>query len=214
MTDPVHMDFEEPDFEPRSADRKKKPKKPKKAEKRVVIPQLPPPVVPQIDGTRRGISNRDRAAVNLKLEGASYLEISDMLEFDDPEDAQRVVERALALTHAPDEWDTLRLVAGARAEKLLSLSLAMASATHLIDPETNEPIPNKDRLAWHRQAGEDLMRHAIITGAKAPAKVEITPDDTVINELVSRLLKAGGHEDIVDAEVLDLEDLPEITDGL
>lgn len=213
--EPVHLDIEEPDYAPPSTGGKKKRGKKKRGEepKRVIIPELPATEI-MVVGSKRGVSHRDRAAANLKLDGASYVEIADTLEFDSPEEAKAVVERALSLTHSPDDWDTLRLVAGARAEKILRQSLAMASATYLVDPETGEHIPNTDRLAWHRQAGVDLMNHAIITGAKAPTKVEITPDEERLDELVRRLVKAQGVEDIVDAEVLDLGELDQITDDL
>lgn len=216
-TDPVHMDFEEPGYVPAETPKKKRRgKKPddEDGKKSPVIPQLPNRDVIVKDGGKNGVSYRDRAAANLKLDGASYVEIADTLEFESPEDAKRVVERTLALTHSPDEYDTLRLVTAARAEKLLGQSLAMASATHLVDPETGEHHPNLDRLAWHRQASVDLMNHAIITGAKAPTKVEITADEERLATLVDRLVKAQGIEDIVDADVLDIGELEQLTDDL
>jgi hypothetical protein len=52
------------------------------------------------------------------------------------------------------------------------------------------------------------MNWATITGAKAPTKMEITPDLAALDTLVDRIARAAGHEDILDAEVIDMEALP------
>lgn len=208
--DTVYMSFEEP---PAPAAKKKKRKKKKRtawddAPKAEAIPKLPTTRHDMSTDLKRGVSQRDRAAVNLKLNGASYVEICDTLEYESPDDAQRAVVRTLALTHSSDDWETLRLVEGARAERLLAQSIAMATADYL-ETEDGERIPNRDRLAWHRQAGVDLMNHAIITGAKAPAKVEITPGQEEIDRIVHMLAEKAGHESIIDAEVLEIGELPQ-----
>lgn len=217
--DPVYMDFEEPhpfDDAPRPPEGGKKPKgkkKPKDEKKKPGIPTLPKNEVALTgDELRGGISNRARSAVNLKLAGASYVEIADTLEYPDPQAARREVERALALTHSPDDWETLRLVTAARAEQLFARSSAMAAADFLV-LEDGERIPNTEKLAWHRQAGVDLMNHATITGAKAPTKVEITPDEERLDSIVSALVGRMGHEDILDADVLELEQIPDEPDA-
>lgn len=209
--DPVYMDFEEPphpyDDAPEKPRGKKKKPKAKKDDK-PGIPTLPKTTVALTgDEVRAGISQRARAAVNLKLAGASYVDIAETLEFPSPEIAKREVERALAVTHSPDEWETLRLVAAARAEQMFARSSAMAAADYLV-LDDGEKVPNTEKLAWHRQAGVDLMNHATITGAKAPAKIEITPDEEKLDSIVTALVQRMGHEDILDAEVLELEQLP------
>lgn len=198
----VRMDFEEP-----ADDEKRDHKGGKSASER--IPVLPPAEKPLTgDERRRGISDRDRSAVNLKLDGASYIEIADLLEFETPSDARRAVESALAQTHAPEEWESLRMIAAARAERQLARSTAMAGADFLHDKETGEKLPNYEKLRWHQQAGVDLVNWARITGAQAPTKVEITPDEAKMEQLVSHLLASGGHDDVVEAEVLELEAIP------
>ena len=189
---------------PKGKGGKKKPKEPKSP----AIPALPAPTKPLTSAeVKRGVSVRDRAAVNLKLAGASYAEIADTMEFDTPAHAKRAVERALALTHSPDDWETLRMLAAGRAEALFQRSFAMAGADYLVDEDGNR-IPNVDKLRWHQQAAADLMNHAVITGAKAPTKIEITPDEEKLDAIVSNLMSRMGHEDIVDAEVIELEALP------
>lgn len=207
---PVHLDLEEPKDAKKPARKGgKKAEKPKK----VVIPTLPPPQKPLTDSeVRRGVSNRDKSAVNLKLAGASYQEIADTLDFRDAMDAKRTVERALAATHSPDDWETLRMVEGARAEQLFARSLAMASADFLVDEEGNR-IPNLDKLRWHQQAAADLMNHALITGAKAPAKIEITPDDSKLEAIVNEMMSRLGHEEIIEADVIELTAIPALPAG-
>lgn len=211
--DTVYMSFEEP---PAPAAKKRKKKKSKKtawdkAPKPEAIMKLPEARHDLSTDLKRGVSQRDRAAVNLKLNGASYVEICDTLEYESPDEAQRSVVRALALTHSSDDWETLRLVEGARAEKLLANSIAMATADYL-ETDEGERIPNRDKLAWHRQAGVDLMNHAIITGAKAPAKIEVTPGQEEIDRIVHMLAERAGHETIIDAEVLEIGELPQNQD--
>lgn len=200
-----YADFEDPvylDVEPPSDDESLD--KPKPA----AIPRLPKPEKPLTDlEMRRGVSNRDKAAVNLKLAGANYQEIAETLEFPSAKDAKRAVERALAVTHTPDEWDTLRLVTQARAEEMFKRSFAMAGADFLV-LEDGTKVPNADKLRWHQQAAADLMNHATITGAKAPVKHEITADEEQLAQLVSAMTGHLGVEEVLDAEVLELESLP------
>lgn len=203
--EPVRMDFDEPE-EPKPT--KKSGAKKREKKKPAGIPRLPEPVKPLTDAeVRRGVSNRDKSATNLKLAGASYQEIADTLEFDTAADAKRAVERTLAATHSPDDWQTLRMVASARAEDLFKHSLAMAKADYLV-LEDGEKVPNNDRLRWHQQAAADLMNHVQITGAKAPTKLEISPDEAKMEELVSAILARSGEEDILDAEVIELGEIP------
>lgn len=199
MSDAVFMDFSEPD------DRPVKPKVVAKVPK-APIPIPPEPVQP-ITSTeiKRGVSERSRSAANLKVEGYTYDEIARILEFPSATDARRAVESVLAAIHGPGDYDTLRLVVTARAELQLKRSLGMAGADFLVDQKTGKRLPNPEKLRWHQQASVDLMNYAIITGAKAPTKVEITPGEADMETLVSRILSRQGHEDIVDAEVIEMD---------
>ena len=210
--DPIILDVDEPKAPKKKRDGRKKPDKDKKP---VGIPTLPePPKVVANNEVRGGLSNRDRAIVNMKLDGASYQEISEALEIHNVASVKKAFERALAMTHSSDDWETLRMTAAARAEKLFQRSMAMASADRLVLPDGTE-VANAERLSWHRQAASDLMAHATITGAKAPTKVELTPGEEQMDKIVAELVARMGHEDIVDAEVLEfetleIESLPEV----
>lgn len=199
--DPVHLDIEEPDGD----DVDKPPAK---------IPRLPEPTRPLTDlEVRAGVSNRDKSAVNLKLAGATYQEIAETLEFANAKDAKRAVERTLAHTHSPDEWDTLRMVTQARAEEMFRRSFAMAAADYLVLGDGTQ-VPNTEKLRWHQQAAADLMNHATITGAKAPVKHEISADEEQLAQLVSAMTAHLGVEEVLDAEVLELDTLPAEPDDL
>lgn len=210
MTDPVHMDFEEPphpyDAAPRARGGKKSAKKRKRTPQG--IPQLPQRPAFTGDEIKQGVSTRSRAAANLRVEGYSFLEIAEMLEFPDARAAQRAVEAVLAAVHGDSDLESLRIIAAARAERLVKQSLAMAGADYLVvkgDDGTEERVPNRDKLRWHQQAAIDVQNWAAITGAKAPTKLEITPGEAEYDKIVDRLLRASGQDEIVDAEVIELD---------
>jgi hypothetical protein len=216
VSNAAYMDFDEPPT-PRGASSsggKKRESKSKgsdgDAEKpKAVIARLPDnrPALTG-DEIKRGVSERSRAAANLKVEGMSYDEIADVLDFPDARAAKRAVESTLAAIHGPGDYETLRVIASTRAERQFSRSAAMAGAAFLVDSETGEKLPNIEQLRWHQQASADLMNWAVITGAKAPSKVEITPGDEAMDKLLQQIARRAGHEDIVDAEVLDFDDIP------
>ena len=203
--EPVHMSFDEPEAPKKSSGKgKKKAAKPKKEG----IPTLPAPTKPLTDlEVRRGVTNRDKSVVNLKLAGASYQDIADQLELSSAGEAKRIYERTLAATHGPEDWQTLRMTAAARAEEMFARSLAMAKADFLIT-EDGERVPNRDKRGWHAEARNDLVNLVQITGAKAPTKIEITPDEARMEEIVAELLSRSGVEDVIEAEVIELTQLP------
>lgn len=199
--DPAFMDFEEPSDPP------KPPKAPKDDEpKKSLLPvvRLPEREKPITSSeVVRGVSLRAKACVNMRLEGASFVEIADVLEYETPADARRDCERALAATHPAEDWETLRQVATARAEKLFANSFAMAKADYLVTSDGTE-VPNLEKRQWHAQAAADLMNHAAISGAKAPTKLEVTPGEAEMERLVEKLLTRGGYEVAKEADVLEL----------
>lgn len=212
---PAVLDFEEPS-DPKP---KKKTKKHKKTrEQRALLPvtRLPDRPEPQKSTeVVRGVSQRARACVNMRLEGASFLEIADVLEYESAQDAKRDCERALAATHPPEDWETMRQMATIRAERQLAESLKFARADYLLNDD-GEKVPNADKIRWHQQASSDLMNFVTISGAKAPTKVEITPGEAHLEQLVNELLIRGGHVVTEESDVLELTAMPptEDDDGL
>lgn len=195
-----HLDFEEPSSPPPA----EKTKKTREDKGLLPITRLPEREKP-LTSTEvvRGVSQRARACVNMRLEGASFMEIADILEYETPQDAKRDCERALAATHPPEDWETMRQLATARAESQFAESLKHAKADYLVDEQGNR-VPNVDKLRWHQQASSDLMNFVTISGAKAPTKVEITPGEAQMERIVEELLQRGGYSVAQEADVLEL----------
>lgn len=213
--DVVYMDFEEPhpfDKAPNSGSKDaERIKRDEDGEPLAIgfIPVLPPPEpVLTGDEIKRGISDKARSAANLKVEaGRTFQEIAEILELPDAATARRLVQSVLANIHPIEDLETMRMVMAARYEKQFSRSVAMAGADFLVDKETGQKLPNHERLKWHQQASNDLMMLATVTGAKAPAKVEVTPGEADYDTIVSALLERMGHEEVAEAEVIEFRQI-------
>lgn len=180
------------------------------------IPQLPP--MERLSPEQlQDADTRAVACVNLKLNGAPFHEIAKELGYASAESARQAYYSALASMHPPEDIETLRQMEGMRAETLFRASLAKASATHFvaqeIDPETGQMvevrIANTDQLKWHEQAGKDLALHAAITGAKAPARMEVNATTEEINRVVHLIVEARGEQD-VEADIWQMSEIEAI----
>lgn len=177
---------------------------------RTVIPQLPPPDIEVRDlAITSDLTHRDLANVNMRLMGAPFIEIARALEYASAAEAKRDFYRALSATHSPEDWETMRQVEVMRAEQLIARSFAMAKADYLVDSETGEKLPNADRLRWHDQAGKDLALHAMISGAKAPSRLEITPTEVEYTQIVDAILAGEGYQPAIEADIIDAEEVPD-----
>lgn len=192
-----------------------KPAKPRKMPKG--IPHLPELRVNPSDlGTP---SNRTAAVVNMRLNLVPWPVIVEELGFADTSSAQAAYVTGLANMHPQSNWETQRAEMALRAENQLQRSLAMANADFLnIRGEDGKvrQIPNEDRLRWHDQAKKDLELLVMITGAKAPARLEVTASTAELNQMVSTLLMAHGAQGELEADVFDMDNLPpeeDIIDG-
>lgn len=205
MTDPMYMEFDEPPHPWDDA-----PRRPKK--KRAKIPRLPDKQIVLSDELRRGVSERSRAAANLRVEGYSYVEIAELLEYETPEGAEKAVMTVLAAIHGDDDYATVRMIVERRAEEQFRRSFAMGGADYLV-LENGKKVANTEKLRWHQQASNDLMNYAIITGTKAPTRIEVSPGEAEMERIAAEILRRQGVQQIVDAEVIELEVIPEITAG-
>jgi hypothetical protein len=198
-----HLDFDDPMLErgrPVAVDKRR----------RAVIPVLPASTVP-IEEIRGKPDRRARACVNLRIERTPWPEVVRLLEYSSLEEARADFLKAIASMHREEEAETMRLLTIANAELLLQRSMAMAGADFFVDAEDPEhKIPNRDRLRWHAQAGADLNLLATITGVKAPLRVEVTPTEEQYAALTAAVLAARGVSPVVEAEVLELEEIREI----
>lgn len=206
-----HLDFDDPAIE-RAQQRAAAPARPRA--KREPIPVLPEIAVP-IEEIRGNPRRRSRACVNLRIERVPWHEVVRLLEYDSVAQARADYLRAIASMHKPEEAETMRVATIENAEQLLRRSMAMASADFLVDSEHPEKkIPNRDRLRWHQQAGVDLNLLATLQGVKAPIRVEYTPTDEEYALMAAEVMRARGISPIIEAEVLELEEVPEEPDEL
>lgn len=171
------------------------------------------PVLPSLDVDPEKLRKPDQravAAVNMRVVMTPFHEIARVLGYASPGDAKAAVISALANMFPTEAAEMVRQQEAMRAEQLLGRSMAMASADYFVD--ANDPdhkIPNADKLRWHEQAGKDLALHAMITGAKAPARMEVTASTQELNQMVSALLIAqeGGQLEL-EADVFAIDDIP------
>lgn len=176
--------------------------------KRTPIPVLPDVQLPMAE-IRGNPGRKARACVNLRIERVPWPEVVRLLEYESIAAARADFLRAISSMHRPEEAETLRMLTIANAEQLLQRSMAMAAADFLVDADRpGRKIPNTDRLRWHAQAGQDLNLLATITGVKAPIRVEVTPTEEQYAVLTAAVLQARGVNPVVEAEVLELEELP------
>lgn len=165
---------------------------------------------PRVDpSTIRDADQRAIACANMKLAGAPFHEIAKELGYADAASARSAYISALAKMNPMEDLETLRQGATLRAEMLLRQSLAMASADYLVDSETNEKVANPDKLRWHEQASKDLSLLTTITGAKAPARLEVSATTEEISKMVHTLVQAHGAEE-VEADIWDAEEIEAI----
>ena len=185
----------------------KKPKGSRDSEPKDAVIARVPPVAPPATGdeAKRGVSDRARAAANLAVDLVPYDEIALICGYTDARAAERAVLSVLSVLHPPEDYETLQLKARAQAAKRLRVTSQMADAEYLVDDKTGDRIPNADRLRWASQASTDLMNWVTIAGAKAPTKVEITPGDEQMKQILDIILERSGVEEIMDADVIDLE---------
>ena len=208
MSDEVQrMDFEKPESYAEAA---------KRIRKEHGLPELAPkasvPVLPPMQVDPETIQKADQraiACVNMRLAGAPFWEIAQTLEYANAGSAKAAFIAAMAEMNPPEDWETLRQQEAMRAEQQLRRSIAMASADYLVDDETGQRIPNTEKLKWHEQASKDIALHVMITGAKAPNRIEVSATVQELNAMVNTLIaKQGGELEELEADVLAMDDLP------
>lgn len=210
MTEPIDIPRPLSKSEKRKAAGKKVAKKPKP-----VIPVLPDHRVNLED--LKTPDQRAVACVNLRLAGAPWPVIAAELHYASEKVAESAYVAALAGMYPMSNWETLRQEAALRAEAQLRRSTQMATADYFVD--ANDPkvkIPNTDRRHWHQQAERDLALLVTITGAKAPARLEVTADSAELNQMLSLILQTSGDQPALEPNIFDMDDIidvEEITDG-
>lgn len=182
--------------------------------RKVMIPTLPnnPISVEELEKpTQRAV-----ACVNLKLCGASFQAIADELGYKSAREAETAYISALANMHPVESAETLRQTEALRAEMGIRLAAAMMSADYLVDADDpTVKIPNPDKRLWHDQYLKAVALHSTITGAKAPARVEVSVDVAELNQMAQDIIQHAGGQLAIEAsmwdadEVIELDVLPE-----
>ena len=214
MTDANHLNFDKPKSKSELRAEKAEAEGREVQKARPLEERLPSPRQPDLDPDENisgRVTNRDKACVNLKLAGANFQDIAEELGYATARQAQAAYHRALANMNPVSSWETLRVEAAARAERQFARSMKMADADFVRVPETDdEPermVPNLDKLRWHEQAGKDLALLVNITGAKAPARLEVSASSAELNDMVQVLLQQQGHNAEIEADVFDIGDV-------
>lgn len=142
---------------------------------------------------RRG-DGMQRAAEgwHLRVMGRTWQQIADALGYANPSNAHRAVMR-FAGTIPDPKPDTLRELWRARMELLWTHAQR--------DAETGRPGALRAGVAIADRASK-------LDGLDAPTRVSITPGEIELERIVNDLLRRGGHEEIEEAEVIDMDWTP------
>lgn len=141
--------------------------------------------------------SRVEAAIALKVAGANYSEIADVLEYSSVDQARSAVERGLAATATEEDRKAQREIASRRLERLLRGIWAKA---------TDEKNP--EQLAAARTALALVDRHIRLNGTDAPSEMVVySPTASEMEAVIARITskaRAGLPEeiDIIDGEVV------------
>lgn len=150
---------------------------------------------PDLDEKDR--KTRVEAAIGLKVAGANYSEIAEVLEYSSVDQARSAVERGLAATASEDDRKVQREIASRRLERLLRAIWKKA---------TDEDNP--EQLSAARTALALVDRHIRLWGADAPSEMIVySPTAGEMEAWIAKMarqVRAGLPEevDIIEGEVL------------
>jgi hypothetical protein len=149
------------------------------------------------DGTKAG-----KAAVELRVSGASYAEVAEVLALSSATEALSLVERELAAHLTPESVEVQRAEASERI--LLLLSSVMPKAADAGDPE---------HLAASKVALALIDRHIRLHGLDRPTEVILhTPTASELERWVANV-SAFALPDVVEADVIDGDVINELGPG-
>lgn len=154
---------------------------------------------PDLDEPDR--KSRTEAAIGLKVAGANYSEIAEVLGYANVDAARTAVERGIAATATEDDRKHQREIASRRLDRLLRGIWKKA---------TDEGNP--EQLSAARTALALVDRHIRLWGADAPSEMVIYSPSTGELEAwiakMARQVRAGLPEelDIIESEVIEDSD--------
>lgn len=145
-------------------------------------------------------ANRAAAALKLRINGAGFADIAEVLAFTDAAEARRAVERALA-SEPTDMGDVerVRTLESRRIDRILTS--IMTRATNPKDP---------DHLMYARTALAAIKQQSDLHGAAMPTKVDISynPSAQQLEQWVSKVSSAM-HSGVVEGDIIDVEEVTE-----
>lgn len=151
-----------------------------------------------LEQAKKTPKTRAEAGAALLVQGASFKDIADMLDYPSPQVAKVSVERVLASTVSAPEKEAMRSVVHQRYEKLLKS--VMARATNPKDAQ---------HLAYNARANAIVDRMSKLHGLDAPTQVQITPTQEYLEEYTKELQRKMGLDPDVIEEADIFEDMGE-----
>lgn len=141
-----------------------------------------------------------RAAVAMKVSGASYEDIADVLEYASPAAARMAVEKALAdSVDADTDYRSLRAVASLQLDGLLKATFPKARNTK--DP---------DQLAYVRMALSIVDRKIKLHGVDAPQMITIIdPGAEEFERVIALAATRMGPQVAPEGDIFELEQAPD-----
>lgn len=168
------------------------------------MPYRPPEPIPEgvvervnadFDTTDR--AGRQEAAIALKIAGATYTQVAEVLEYASAAEARKAVERGLASSVGDDERAQQRALNRRRLERILR---------SLWPNATDES--SESHLAYARTALAYIDRLIRLDGADAPTEMVVyTPSNTEIDEWLKKMHNQAHPDmpeeyDIIEGEVV------------
>lgn len=161
-----------------------------------------------INEAKGDATRRTRAAAIMRSRMYSFDEIAQMLGYANGQQARAAVVSHVVSLDKGNELETLRYSLLGALEAQARRSIMLASADSFRDTE-GKIYPNHDRLAWHKEARQDLEALARISGAQAASQIHLTtPESAELDEIVRQLEIAAGRV-IEEPEVLVLDVIDE-----
>lgn len=171
-----------------------------------------PTGVAEVPGTGKGHvsvarTRKANSAVQMRLAGATWAEIAEVLGYPTARQALVSVEHTLEKQLLTEDRDHLRRVAGARLDRLLRSVWPKA-----IDPS------HPDHLLAVTKAREIVDRHAKLFGLDAPVEVIVhNPTQAELEEWVARVVAVRTPDvveyDIIAGQVLAADEEPHAVSG-
>lgn len=176
--------------------------------------ELPPTEVEKREARDRAVEseNSATAAANLKIAGANWPEIAQVLGYSSPGAARAAAERAMAKMYDPEtDYAAMRQLASARYERVLR-SLSRKALNEKLDvPDPRKPgatkrVENHEHLAYASLFTKVVGEIANLHGLKAPQVLQIqSPTDEEFAGTVHRLMELAGSLPAQEADILELE---------